>query len=130
MDICCNDVFFMPSSYVVMDENEMCYTEGGAQISSMTKSQCIDALTMAGISSPEIVLAGALTFTLAKTLVAKLALAGGIASVVVEAILAWGAGQIVELGYAVARGALNNGVDIYWNWNPLTGDIGVGYNLR
>ena len=130
MDICYNDEIFMPSSYVVMDENEMCYTEGGAEISSMTKDQCIDALAMAGIASPEIVISGALTFTLAKVLVGKLALAGGLASKVVEAILAWGASQVVALGVAVARGAMNNGVDIYWNWDITKGAVGVGYTVK
>ena len=29
MDICCNDVIFMPSSYAILDEKEMTYVEGG-----------------------------------------------------------------------------------------------------
>lgn len=41
MDICCNDVFFMPSSYVVMDENEMTYVEGGETVKKYDTAEAL-----------------------------------------------------------------------------------------
>lgn len=130
MDYCMDGTITMPSSYAVMDEDEMCYTEGGVDIASMSKSQCIDALCQIGINSPQVAIAGALTYTLAACMVRKLSTICGLAAKVISTILTWAAGQVVQLGVAIARGALNRGVDIYWNWNVFQEPVGVGYNVR
>ncbi len=130
MDMCYSGALDMPASYALMSEDEMCYTEGGGEIASMSKSQCIDALVKVGISSPQVAIAGALTYTLAACMVRKLSTICGLAAKVVTTILSWAAGQVVQLGVAVARGAMNKGVDIYWNWNVLKEPVGVGYSVR
>ena len=117
----------MPSSYAVMNEEEMTYVEGGAE-KTMTKNQCIDGLVAVGISSPQVAIAGALTYTMAKMVINKVATLCGLVAKVVTVILSWAAGQVIQLGYAVARGALNNGVKIWWNWNLIKEPIGINYN--
>lgn len=127
MEMCYDGALVMPSSYAVMDEEEMYYVEGGKYLS---KNQCINGLATIGINSPQLAIAGALSFTMAKMLIRKIAAFAGIAAKVVTFILSWAAGQIVNLGVAIARGALNRGVDIYWNWNLFKEPIGVGYSVR
>ena len=117
----------MPSSYAVMNEEEMTYLEGGAK--TLTKNQCIDGLVAVGISTPQAAIAGALTYAVAKTLINKVASICGLAAKVVTVILSWAASQVVNFGVAIARGALNNGVSIYWNMNIFKEPIGVGYSV-
>lgn len=127
MEMCYDGALVMPSNYAVMDENEMTYVEGGK---TMTKNQCIDALVAIGIASPQLAIAGALTFMLAKVLIGKIANFAGIAAKVVTVILSWAASQIVNFGVAIARGALNRGVNVYWNWNVFKEPVGVCYSVR
>lgn len=119
----------MPSNYVVMDEEEMTYVEGGAS-KFISKGKCIDGLAMIGINSPQLAIAGALTYTLAKCLIRKVATIGGLAAKVVAFVLTWAASQVVAFGVALARGAINRGVTIGWNWNPFRDPIGVVANVR
>ena len=117
----------MPSSYAVMNEEEMTYTEGGKFIS---KSKCIEGLAVIGMS-PSTYITAALTYTLAKCLIKKVCIAlGGAAGAVVSFILGWAATQVINFGKALARGALNKGVDITWNMNPFKACIGVNATVR
>ena len=117
----------MPSNYVSMDTEEMEYLEGGAYYS---KAQCTKALATLALS-PYTIIAGALLYTTAKLLVKKVsAMFGGIAGWAVGAVLAYAGSQIIEFGVALARGALNNGVDVFWNWNIFRDSIGVQYSVR
>ena len=127
MEMCYDGALVMPGSYVVMSEEEMTYVEGGK---TLTKKQCLNGLAMIGINSPQLAIAGALTFTLAKCLIRKVACLGGIATAVVGAILTWAAGQIITLGRAIARGAINKGVSITWNWNIFKNPVGINYSVR
>ena len=65
MEMCYDGTLVMPSSYAVMDEEEMTYVEGGAS-KFVSKSNCIDGLVGIGISSPYLALTGALCYTMAK----------------------------------------------------------------
>lgn len=67
MEMCYDGTLVMPSSYAVMDEEEMTYMEGGRFVS---KSQCVMGLAGIGMS-PSTYISAALTFTLAKCLIRK-----------------------------------------------------------
>ncbi len=129
MELCYDGALVMPSSYMVMDEDEMSYTEGG-EAKYLSKQQCINGLISVGINSPQAAIAGALTFTLAKLFIKKVAAFCGVAAVVVSTILSWAATQVVNFGISVARGAINNGVTISWNWNPLRDPIGINATVH
>lgn len=128
MELCYDGALVMPSNYAVMSEEEMTYTEGGTTV--MSKSQCCDGLAKIGIASPQIAIAGALTYTLATKLINKVATVAGVAAKVISLVLSWAVGQVVQLGVAIARGALNKGVSIWWNWNVFKEPIGVNYSVR
>ena len=107
MELCYDGALVLPSSYAVMDEEEMTYLEGGKEIANLSKKQCINGLCAIGLS-PQVAIAGALTYTLAKCLIT------------------WAAGQVIAFGKGLARGALNNGVRVSWNWNPFKEAVGIG----
>ena len=109
MDMCYDGALVLPSSYAVMDEEEMTYLEGGKEIANLSKKQCINGLCAIGLS-PQVAIAGALTYTLAKCLINKVSKFGGLATAVVAGILTWAAGQVIAFGKGLARGALNNAV--------------------
>ena len=119
----------LPSSYAVMDEEEMTYLEGGKEIANLSKKQCINGLCAIGLS-PQVAIAGALTYTLAKCLINKVSKFGGLATAVVAGILTWAAGQVIAFGKGLARGALNNGVRVSWNWNPFKEAVGIGITVK
>ena len=129
MEMCYDGALVMPSNYAVMDEDEMSYVEGGAT-KFFSKGKCIDSLVMIGINSPQLAIAGALTFTLATCLIRKVATFCGLAAKVVATILSWAASQVVAFGVALARGAINKGVTIGWNWNPLREPIGITASVK
>ncbi|MDE5777977.1 MAG: hypothetical protein K2I10_05655 [Lachnospiraceae bacterium] len=129
MEMCYDGALVMPSSYAVMSEDEMTYVEGGAS-KFLSKGKCIDALVAIGINSPQLAIAGALTYTLAKCLIRKISTIAGLAAKVVTFILTWAAGQVVAFGVALARGALNRGVTVGWNWNPFRDPIGVTASVK
>ena len=108
MELCYDGALVLPSSYAVMDEEEMSYVEGGA-LSKVDK---------------------ALTYTLAKCLINKVSKFGGLATAVVAGILTWAAGQVIAFGKGLARGALNNGVRVSWNWNPFKEAVGIGITVK
>lgn len=117
----------MPKNYVLMDVEEMTYLEGGSHFISRTA--CRDGLAAVGMR-PETFIAAALTFALAKTLITRAAAVSGLLGGVVGVVLGWAASQVIQFGTAVARGALNNGVDVWWNWNIFKEPIGVTYSVR
>lgn len=129
MEMCYDGALVMPSSYAVMDEEEMTYVEGGAS-KFVSKSNCIDGLAGIGISSPYLALTGALCYTMAKMLIRKISKIAGLAATIVSFVLTWAVGQVVAFGVALARGAINKGVYIGWNWNPLREPIGVTATVR
>jgi hypothetical protein len=129
MDMCYDGTLVMPSSYAMMEEDEMMYVDGGAS-KFFTKGQCIDSLVAIGINSPQLAIAGALTFTLAKCLIRKVAAIGGLATAIVTFVLSWAASQVVNFGLALARGAINKGATIGWNMNPFKNVIGVTCSIR
>lgn len=86
MELCYDGALALPSSYAVMDEEEMTYLEGGKEIANLSKKQCINGLCAIGLS-PQVAIAGALTYTLAKCLINKVSKFGGLATAVVAGIL-------------------------------------------
>ena len=124
MEMCYDGALVMPSNYVVMNDEEMTYIEGGAS-KFISKSKCIDGLASVGINCPSVAIAGALTYTLAKCLIRKISTLCGLAAKVVTFVLTWAAGQVISFGVALARGAINKGVTVGWNWNPFRDAIGV-----
>ena len=44
MELCYDGALVLPSSYAVMDEEEMTYLEGGKEIANLSKKQCINGL--------------------------------------------------------------------------------------
>lgn len=129
MDMCYDGALVMPSNYVVMDEDEMIYVEGGAS-KFFSKSQCKQGLATIGINSPQLAIAGALTYTMAKCLIRKVSALGGLMTKVVTFVLTWAASQVVAFGVALARGAINRGVTIGWNMNPFRDVVGVTASVR
>ena len=129
MELCYDGALVLPSSYAVMDEEEMTYLEGGKEIANLSKKQCINGLCAIGLS-PQVAIAGALTYTLAKCLINKVSKFGGLATAVVAGILTWAAGQVIAFGKGLARGALNNGVRGSWNWNPFKEAVGIGITVK
>ena len=120
-------VLQMPSNYVGMDAEEMEYLDGGVYYS---KNQCEMALAVLCLN-PNTIIAGALLYTTAKLLVKKVsALFGGVAGFLVGTVLSYAGAQIILFGTALARGALNNGVDITWNWNIFKDSIGISYSVK
>ena len=102
---------------------------GGKEIANLSKKQCINGLCAIGLS-PQVAIAGALTYTLAKCLINKVSKFGGLATAVVAGILTWAAGQVIAFGKGLARGALNNGVRVSWNWNPFKEAVGIGITVK
>lgn len=127
MDMCYDGALVMPSSYAVMNEEEMTYVEGGKYIS---KSDCINGLCAIGMN-PSTFIAATLTFTLAKKLIQKISSTlGGFFGWVVGLVLGWAGSQLIAFGVGLARGALNKGVDVTWNWNIFTGPVGIECAVR
>ena len=103
------------------------YLDGGAFYS---KYECKTALAALGMN-PATYINVAMSYTLAKLLIKKVsAMFGGVAGWAVGTILAYAGSQIITFGSALARGALNKGVDISWNWNIFRESIGVSYSVR
>ena len=122
------DALQMPKNYVIMDVEEMTYLEGGSS-HFFSRQACRDGLAAIGMR-PETFIAAALTFALARTMIKRVSMVSGLLGSVVTLILGWAAGQVIEFGRAIARGALNNGVDVWWNWNIFREPIGVNYSVR
>ncbi|MFM1525212.1 hypothetical protein [Helcococcus bovis] len=95
----------------------------------ITKSECARGLGLLGIS-PGTYIAMAGSYVLAKKLIGYVSNISGIAGKIVGIILSWAAGQVINFGLALARGAINRGVDVYWNWNIFREPIGVGYSVK
>ncbi len=112
----------MPSSFAVMEEDEMMYLEGGYFVS---KTDCINGIAAAGMN-PSTFINAALTVALVSKAVRWVATKfGGIWGVVAGMLASWAGSQVVALGLGLGRGALNKGVDIVFNLNPFKDPIGV-----
>lgn len=127
MEMCYQGTLAMPKSYAVMDQDEMMYVEGGAYIS---KTNCINGLAAAGITSPSIAIAGCVAAIAAKKFVKAALKFGGVAGWVASAICGWAASQIIAFVAGVARGAIHKGVYVTWNSNIFKGPIGVNCTVR
>ena len=127
MEMCYDGTLVLPSNYAVMDDEEMMYLEGGAFYS---KTQCLNVLGAVGVN-PGTYITVAMSYTLAKIVIKKAAACfGGLAGWAVGTILAYAGSQIITFGKALARGAVNKGVNISWNWNIKRDSIGVTYSVK
>lgn len=124
MDMCYNGALVMPSSYAVMDEEEMTYTDGGTFLS---KSKCRDIICGLGMN-PSTFVAVALTVALATKLVNKITRYCGALASVVSWCLRYAGACVLNLARAVGGGAVCKGVDISWSWNPF--DFGLNSNIH
>lgn len=50
MDMCYNEALVMPSSYAVMDEEEMTYVEGGGTVKVIASASTVRTLCRAGVA--------------------------------------------------------------------------------
>ena len=117
----------MPSSYVDIDRDEMEYVDGGAYYSKRDCQIVFGALAI----NPATYIGGAMSYTLATLFIKKVsAMFGGLAGWGVGLILSYAGSQIITFGTVLARGALNRGVDVSWNWNFFKDSIGISYSVR
>ena len=107
-----------------LEQEEIVYLDGGEYLS---KSQCANMLASVGMN-PYSYIAGAVGVLAAAKLVAFAANFGGPVAWIAKFVVGIAGAQAYAFGWAVANGAIKNGVDITWNWMPGR-DIGVNYTI-
>ena len=120
MEMCYDGALVMPSSYAVMNEEEMTYVEGGYYIKGSTIRNGIIAFCIAYNSAPQLVAAGV---TLVAKAIAKVwscfmgwvgATFGGAVGKVVGNILGYYTGLTAGSKFALAA-ISGKGIEISWN---------------
>ncbi|VOU13242.1 Membrane protein [Streptococcus pneumoniae] len=108
----------LPNNYVVIDEEEMMYLDGGAYLSKRACQGICAALAMS--PGTFIALAGAAVLT--KKLINYIKV-GGLGGWLIGAAAAVLAGAAGRIAYCIGYGALNRGCDISGNPYPWDGFI-------
>ncbi|MDS5167318.1 argininosuccinate lyase [Streptococcus pneumoniae] len=110
----------LPNNYVVIDEEEMMYLDGGTYLSKRACQGICVALAMS--PGTFIALAGAAVLTKKLINYIKVGSFGGWLIGAAAGVLATAAGKIA---YCIGYGALNRGCDISGNPYPWSGFISV-----
>lgn len=104
MEMCYDGALVMPSSYAVMDAEEMTYVEGGV---TYTASKCRDLVGKMGLASGQILITIAATAALVSKYVQRILNIGGVVAWIVKAAAGLAITALGKIAYGIGYSAVS-----------------------